>query len=193
MRTPRLLHSRINCRTPLILYEGKIKVELLPNGQYHYDDNSVYQFLNKDLKRRNVVYARVSTAKQKQDLENQVDTIISYMNKNGFGVDKVYKEIKSGMHFDRREFQKLLNSVMNNEVERVFITYRDRFARLSFDLMVKLFSNFGTEIVVINKIESNEEKELYEDLMSVIHSFSMKQYSDRRKKLKEEVKRVTES
>jgi hypothetical protein len=39
---------------------------------------------------------------------------------------------------------------MNNEVERVFITYKERFARLSFDLMVKLFYNFGTEIVVIN-------------------------------------------
>ncbi len=97
------------------------------------------------------------------------------------------------MHFDRREFQKLLNSVMNNEVERVFITYKDRFARLSFDLMVKLFSNFGTEIVVINRVENNQEKELYEDLMSVIHSFSMKLDSGRRKKLKEEVKVVTES
>ena len=173
--------------------DGKIKVKLLPNGQYDYDENSVYQFLNKDIKRRNVIYARVSTAKQKQDLENQVDTLISYMNHNGFGVDKVYKDIKSGMHFDRKEFQRLLNSVMNNEVERVFITYKDRFARLSFDLMVKLFSNFGTEIVVINKIENNEEKELYEDLMSVIHSFSMKLDNEKRKKLKEEIKLATES
>ena len=115
------------------------------------------------------------------------------MNQNGVGVDKIYKDVKSGMHFERKEFKKLLDDVMNNEVEKVFITYKDRFARLSFDLMIKLFSSFGTEVVVINKIENNQEKELYEDLMSVIHSFSMNIDDERRKKLKEELENVTKS
>jgi predicted site-specific integrase-resolvase len=162
---------------------------MLPSGRYNYVESSVYQFLNRDMKRKSVVYARVSTAKQKKDLENQVQTVINYMNSNGYQVDEIYRDIKSGMHFERSGFQQLLNDVMNNEIERVFITYKDRFARLSFDLMEKLFKNFGTEIVVINRVENMEEKELYEDLMSVIHSFSMKLYSGRRKKLKEEVEK----
>jgi len=68
-----------------------------------------------------------------------------------------------------------------------------RLARLYFDLMKKLFEKFGTEIVIINKIKNNEDKELYEDLMSVIHSFSMKMYSNRRNKLKEEVDKIAEN
>ena len=195
MKSGQVLKTLRITRPTLAKYikEGYIKGKLLPNGQYDYDTNSVYSFLNKGFTRKTVIYARVSTAKQKPDLENQVNTLISYMNEKGIGVDEVYKDIKSGMHFDRKGFNELLDAVMNNEIEKVYITYKDRFARLSFDLMVKLFSNFGTEIVVINKIENNQEKELYEDLMSVIHSFSMKLYSGRRKKLKEEIKDVTKS
>jgi len=170
-----------------------IEVKLLPNKQYDYIDTSVYKFLNKELKRKSVVYARVSTQKQKQDLENQVNLISNFMISNGIIVDDIYKDIKSGMHFDRKEFQRLLNDVMNNEIETVYISYKDRFARLSYDLMFKLFENFGTNIVILNKVENNQEKELYEDLMSVIHSFSMKLYSSRRKKIEEKMETLNEN
>lgn len=170
-----------------------IEVKLLPNKQYDYIDTSVYKFLNKELKRKSVVYARVSTQKQKQDLENQVNLISNFMISNGIIVDDIYKDIKSGMHFDRKEFQRLLNDVMNNEIETVYISCKDRFARLSYDLMFKLFENFGTNIVILNKVENNQEKELYEDLMSVIHSFSMKLYSSRRKKIEEKMETLNEN
>jgi putative resolvase len=157
--------------------EGVIEVETLVNGRYNYIDKSVYQFLNKEMKRKTVVYARVSTQKQKKDLENQVQTLINYANNNGCKVDEIYKDIKSGMHFERKGFQELLNSVMNNEIEKVFITYKDRFARLSFDLMEKLFKNFGTEIVVINRIENNED-DICEELFEVFGKELKKCYKE---------------
>ena len=70
--------------------EGLIKVTVLPNGRYDYDSDSVYAFLNKNVQRKTVVYARVSTSKQKKDLQNQVDLLKNYAVMNGFQIGAVY-------------------------------------------------------------------------------------------------------
>ena len=160
---------------------GKIRVVELPNGYYSYNKEDVYRLKGLDVKRKKVIYARVSTSKQKKDLENQIENITAYANKNGYGIDEVYSDIASGMNLDRKGFTKLLSAVMANEIEEVYISYKDRLARLDFGLVIRLFSQYGTKITVINSSENKTaEEELFEDLMSVIHSFSMKAYSKRR-------------
>jgi len=160
---------------------GKIRVVELPNGYYSYNKEDVYKLKGLDVKRKKVIYARVSTSKQKKDLENQIETITAYVNKNGYGIDEVYSDIASGMSLDRKGFIKLLSAVMANEVDEVFISYKDRLTHLDFDLVTRLFAQYGTRITVINSNENKSAKEeLLEDLMSVIHSFSMKAYSRRR-------------
>jgi len=116
-----------------------------------------------------------------QILENQIENITAYANKNGYGIDEVYSDIASGMNLDRKGFTKLLSAVMANEIEEVYISYKDRLARLDFGLVSRLFAQYGTKITVINSSENKTaEEELFEDLMSVTHSFSMKAYSKRR-------------
>lgn len=160
---------------------GKIRTVELPNGYYSYNKEDVYRLKGLDVKRKKVVYARVSTSKQKKDLENQIEVITAYANKNGYGIDAVYSDIASGMNLDRKGFSNLLTAVMNDDIDEVFISYKDRLARLDFDLVSRLFSQYGTRIIVINSNENKiAEEELFEDLMSVIHSFSMKAYSKRR-------------
>lgn len=160
---------------------GKIRVVELPNGYYSYNKEDVYKLKGLDVKRKKVIYARVSTSKQKKELENQIETITAYVNKNGYGIDEIYFDIASGMNLDRKGFTKLLSAVMANEIDEVFISYKDRLARLDFDLVSRLFSQYGTKIAVINSSDNKSaEEELFEDLMSVIHSFSMKAYSKRR-------------
>ena len=160
---------------------GKIKTILLPNGTYDYDKADVYKLKGLSVKRKSVIYARVSTVKQKSDLSNQIDNISSFMNAKGIGVDDIYSDIASGMNLNRKDFDKLLSAVMANEIEEVYISYKDRLARLDFELVERLFRKYGTRIVVINSSENKAaEEELFEDLMSVIHSFSMKAYSKRR-------------
>ncbi len=160
---------------------GKIRVVELPNGYYSYNKEDVYKLKGLDVKRKKVIYARVSTSKQKKDLENQIETITAYVNKNGCGIDEVYSDIASGMNLDRKGFTNLLSAVMANEIDEVFISYKDRLALLDFDLVNRLFSQYGTKITVINSSKNDSaEEELFEDLMSVIHSFSMKAYSKRR-------------
>lgn len=160
---------------------GKIKVVELPNGYYSYNKEDVYKLKGLDVKRKKVIYARVSTSKQKKDLENQIETITTYVNKNGCGIDAVYSDIASGMNLDRKGFTNLLSAVMANEIDEVFISYKDRLTILDFDLVVRFFAQYGTRITVINSNENKSaEEELFEDLMGVIHNFSMNAYSKRR-------------
>ena len=160
---------------------GKIRVVELPNGYYSYNKEDVYRLKGLDVKRKKVIYARVSTSKQKKDLENQIENITAYVNKNGYGIDEIYSDIASGISLDRKEFTKLLSAVIANEIDEVFISYKDRLALLDFDLVSRLFSQYGTKITVINSSENKSaEEELFEDLMNVIHSFSMKAHSRQR-------------
>ncbi len=160
---------------------GKIRVKQEPNGYYIYNDSDVYSLAGIEEGRLNVVYARVSTQKQKQDLQNQIENCISFINAKGISVDSIYSDIKSGMSLDRKGFMELLNAVMAFKIKAVYISYKDRLARLSYELVEKLFSDYGTKIVIINQCESiSLEQELFEDIMQTIHSFSMKMYSKRR-------------
>ncbi len=160
---------------------GKIRVEQESNGYCKYNDENVYKIAGIKDGRWNVIYVRVSTKKQKQDLRNQIENCISFLNAKGLSVDNVYSDIKSTMSLDRKGFMELLSAVMDSKIKAVYVSYKDRLARLSYELVEKLFSDYGTEIIIINQCESRSlEQELFEDIMQVIHSFSMKMYSKRR-------------
>ena len=164
--------------------EKIVKYKVQPNGFYDYDEESVYKILNKSIERKNVIYTRVSTQKQKTDLENQKKIVEKYCIENGIKISDIYSDIGSGINFDRKEFQRLLNDVVNHKISKIYITYKDRLSRVSFDMFKNLFSNFNCEIVVLNNIEDAQtiEKEIFNEIISLIHCFAMKVYSSRRKK-----------
>ncbi len=173
-------------RTTLSSYvkSKKISVITLHNGQYDYDKESVFKLINLKQKRKNVIYARVSTSSQKKDLENQIEIISTFMNKNGISINKVYKEIASGMSLDRKEFINLLDDIIQYKVDKIFVTYKDRIARISFNMVNSICKRYGTEIIILDEINNKKtvEAEFLEEIVSLIHSFSMKMYSSRRKK-----------
>ena len=164
---------------------GKIKATKLPSGHYDYDIDSVYELLGKrnKTKRVNVLYCRVSTPKQKKDLENQKKTLEEFCAKNGLTISNVYEDIGSGINFDRKGLSELIFKVINHEVSKVIITYKDRLSRISFDLFKNLFEEFNCEIVVLNEIDDAKiiEKEIFKEIVDMIHCFSMRLYSSRRK------------
>lgn len=168
---------------------GVIKVTLLPNGQYNYDEESVYRFLNKDVKRKTYIYARVSTSKQKADLENQIQLLKQFCFANGYTISGVFSDIASGISFEKRtNFFKLLDDVIDNKVERVVITYKDRLSRVGFDLFYYLFKKYNCEIVVMSEVGSEklDGQEILEEIISLLHCYSMKWYSKRNvQKIKE--------
>jgi len=88
------------------------------------------------------------------------------------------------MTFDRKEFNILLEDVLSYKIDTVYISYKDRLARTSFNMIKSLFERYGTKLVVIDE-ETNKktfEQEFLEEVVSLIHSFSMKMYSKRRKR-----------
>ena len=164
--------------------DGRLKVTLLSNGFYDYDEDSVFSLAKISTNRKCVVYARVSTQKQKKDLENQISVITEYANKNGYQVDKVYSDIASGLNYDRKSFKEMLNEIIERRIKCVFIKDKDRLTRVSFEMWKQLFKNFNCELIVINETQTNEyeEKEIFADIISLVHCFAMKMYSQRRKK-----------
>lgn len=193
MKSSKVLKILNISRQTLVKYvkNGDIRVVMQTNRQYDYNEEDVYRKAGLSENRVNVVYARVSTPKQKRDLENQAETLINYCNANGVKVDKVYKDIASGMNFDRKQFRSMLEDVLNYKISSIYITYKDRFSRISFDMFERLFLEYNCKIIVINKIEStaeDDEKEVFSDIISMLHCFAMKMYSRRRKKKMELIK-----
>ena len=173
-------------RPTLVKYvkDGTIRTMTLPNGTYDYNDEDVYLKSGRTKERVSVIYSRVSTAKQKVDLENQEKTLINWCNANGIKIARSYKDVASGMNFDRKQFMSMLDDILEYKVDAVYITYKDRLSRISFDMFQKLFGEFGCKIVVINDTEDakSNETEIFEEIISMLHCFAMKMYSNRRKK-----------
>ena len=170
--------------------DGILEVEVLGNGRYNYVDESVYKFLNKDIKRKTVIYARVSTKKQKNDLSNQVELLKTYCFSNGIKINEVYQDIASGISFEKRQdFFNLLDEVINHKIDKVIITYKDRLSRVGFGLFKHLFENFGTEIIVLSETGSKtlDSKEVFDEIVSLLHCYSMKLYSSRKRNLIKEL------
>ena len=160
-----------------------IEYKKLPSGRYMYSELVP---TNKESKRQNVIYSRVSNTKQKDDLVKQQRILREYMTSNGFIVDKIYSDIASGMNSDRNDFNNMISDCFDGKIDKIFITYKDRFIRFGFDYFVNILKKLDVEIVVINATtEEDFQPELTNDLISIIHHFSMKLYSNRRKELKE--------
>ncbi|MFX1282174.1 MAG: IS607 family transposase [Promethearchaeota archaeon] len=162
--------------------EGTIEVTTLPNGRYDYNEKSVYKFLNKDLPRKTVAYARVSTKKQKPDLENQVQFIKNYCFQNGIVLNAIYEDIASGMRFKREKLMSLLRELINYKIEKIIISHKDRLSRIGFELFNAFFHEFGAELIVLNELESvSTEQEIFQEIISLLHCYTMSMYSTRRK------------
>lgn len=164
---------------------GKLKANrTLGNHRYYTEDQyNEYMGLADDKSHRKVVaYARVSSRVQKDDLRNQIDFIRAFVNAKGVILDECIEDIGSGLNYNRPRWNELLESVMNDEIATIYVTYKDRFIRFGFDWFERLCNQHRTEIVVLNNVETSPEQELVEDLTSIVHVFSCRLYGLRKYK-----------
>lgn len=133
------------------------------------------------LQKKDVIYCRVSSHAQKknEDLDRQIQFLIK--NNNDLINPVILSEVGSGLNDKRRQLQKLLRMVLNNEVSRIFITYEDRLTRFGFEYLKTMCEIHGTEIIVVKDINVKKsiEQELIEDIMSLTASFSAKHYLEK--------------
>jgi|SRR5579872_5544546 len=163
---------------------GIIKATLLPNGFYDYHDDSVYAFLGRhsEINKINVIYARVSTYKQKDDLKRQIKRLKLYCKKHDINVHNTFSDISSGIDLNRPNFSKLLDLVFDRKIDTIYVTYRDRLTRISFSIIESIFEKFGTKIIPIYQCNDTNYIELFDDITSLMHYFSTRKYSNRKNK-----------
>lgn len=152
--------------------------------------NRFTSFLIKISKEKQLFMLEFQHQNKKKDLETQIELLKNFCFQNGLQINEVYKDVASGISFEKRnDFFKMLDEVISNKVEKIIITYKDRLSRVGFDLFSHLFKKFGTEIVVISEIGSPklDSQEIFEEIISMLHCYSMKLYSKRKHKLIQEL------
>lgn len=127
------------------------------------------------------IYARVSTQKQADagNLDRQIGRLTEYAIKNGYIINKVFKDIASGLNENRKGLQKLLQTVRESNNSLVIVEYKDHLARFGYVYLERYISDFGGQIIVIEEKEVNEQQELVEDLIAITTSFSARIYGKR--------------
>jgi excisionase family DNA binding protein len=176
--------------------EGKIKPVRTKGRHRRYDDEMLREIIFKEkpqVQRKTVLYARVSSNGQIEDLKRQISQLETFALSRGYCYE-IYQDIGSGLNFNRKEFNKLVMEILSGKIDRVVLNYKDRLMRFGFELFYKICQPNNTEIIIINQTEAiSFQEELTKDLIAIITSFSAKLYgarSHKNKRLISEVKNV---
>jgi putative resolvase len=156
---------------------GDIPSFRIPNGDRRFD---VSGFIRR--KKSVVGYARVSQSKQKPDLDRQAEILSAR-----FPGCEIVRDIGSGLNFKRKGFVSLLERAMRGESLTVVVTYRDRLARFGFDLVERIVSRTGGEIVVLHQIDTSPVEELVRDLVAIVTVFSSRIHGLRSGRIKKDI------
>jgi resolvase domain protein len=155
----------------------------LPSGTIYVPDE-IFETELKSTQGLTVVYARVSSSEQrKTNLETQAEQLTKFAIANGWVVDKVIKEVGSGLNDERKKLVDLLLS--NEPIARIIVEHKDRLTRFGFNYLEILAKKQGFEIIVVNPTVTDQEG-LMQDFASIITSFCARLYSNRRAKCKTE-------
>jgi len=155
----------------------------ISNGHRYYDESDVRRLLGiKNNERKIVVYCRVSSPNQKDDLKSQVVAMEKFCLSSGIAVDEWIHEIGGGMNFKRKKFLKLMDAIENGEILKLLIAHKDRLVRFGFEYFEHLAIKNGCEIIVVNQGSLSLQQEAVEYLMAIIHTFSCRLYGLRKSK-----------
>lgn len=174
--------------------DGILVAKRNPKNRRYYTQEQLMEYLNiSKITDKIVIYSRVSTANQKQDLENQIEFLKQFANARGMVVSEVYTDIGSGLNYNRKMWNKLIKDCMDGNVKTIIISNKDRFIRFGFDWYESLLRDYGTDIIIVNNESMSPQEEMIQDLISIIDVFSCKVYGLRKYKnaiLNESVKNV---
>ena len=178
---------------------GRITVERTPTNRRLYDVSQLLRIKprNQVSEKPTIAYVRVSSHDQKSDLETQVAMLESFCAANGWTYE-VMTDLGSGMNYNKRGLQNLIQRICQGNIERLVIAHKDRLLRFGSEIIFSLCEQFGVEVVIINRGEKtvNFEEELVQDVLEIITVFSARLYGSRshkNKKLIEALKEAAES
>lgn len=150
--------------------EGKVSYKQLPGGNRLYSIDDIHRIFGgkRQETKEKVIYARVSSSHQKEDLDRQIEDL-----KQAYPNHRIIYDVASGLNFSRKGLQALLDGVFDRTIQEVVVAYRDRLCRFGFELFESVFKRFEVRLVVHNKStdHSTSNPELAEDLLAVVNFF----------------------
>lgn len=130
--------------------------------------------------RKRYAYCRVSSSKQKDDLERQIQS-----SQETHPNHTIITDIGSGLNFKRKGLLRMVDEVMRGDVEEIVVSHKDRLCRFAFELLEWICRKHNTALVVKDQEIRSAEQELSEDLMAIVHVFSCRHHGMRRYKTHE--------
>jgi predicted site-specific integrase-resolvase len=174
---------------------GTIAFKTTPGGHHRYDISTVQESRRKpgsyNLPRTTkaiptpekkkpvfgAIYCRVSSAKQKEDLQRQISTL-----REQYPTYQEFSDICSGLQYKRKGLSRLLECVQAGTIKEVVVAHKDRLARFGTELIEWILRQAGATLIVLDKATLSPTEEVTQDLMAIVHVFSCRLNGQRRYK-----------
>jgi predicted site-specific integrase-resolvase len=147
---------------------GEINCIRTKSGQRRYDVDS---YIGKSTTSTTICYCRVSSHKQRDDLERQVEFL-----RNQYPTAEFVRDIGSGLNFKRKGLKTILERAMSGTHITLVVAHRDRLARFGIDLIRQFIEQNGGKLVVLDETLLSPEQELTNDLLNIVHVFSARMH-----------------
>ena len=153
------------------------KGELVPakvssGGTRYYSDEQIKEYMGIETVSKRIVigYARVSSRKQEDDLNKQIENLKTYMFAKGYSFEMI-TDIGSSFNYSKKGLTNLLERIHNGEVSKVVVLYKDRLVRFGFELLETVCKLNDCEIEIVDNTPKTNEEELVNDLVKVVNVF----------------------
>lgn len=191
--------SKLISRTPQTLRNwdtsGKLKPHHTGAGGYRYYSHDqlreVLQIKEDPKNKVTIGYCRVSSNKQRDDLQRQIENMELYLN----NLNKPYEiisDIGSGINYSKKGLRELIKKITAGQVEKIVVLYKDRLLRFGYELVEYIANLYGCEIEVIDNTEKTEEQELVEDLIQIVTVFSCRLQGKRANKARKMIQELVD-
>ena len=175
---------------------GVLVAQRTPKGHRRYDLSKINPNLTRnkvEQQRKTIAYARVSSHDQKPDLQRQIEMLELYCSAQGWSYG-VISDLGSGMNYHKKGLKRLLDDILDNKIDRLVLTHKDRLLRFGAELVFALCEARQVEVVIINQGENlSFEEELAQDVLEIITVFSARLYGSRSKRNKKLIEAVKAS
>jgi predicted site-specific integrase-resolvase len=162
--------------------EGKIKFTTTEGGHRRY----IYKVVEKD-ERMSIIYARVSSSKQQNDLQRQVNYL-----KEQFPNYEVITDIGSGLNFKRKGLLRVLECLFSGNIKEVVVAHKDRLCRFGYEIFEFMFQKHGVVLRVLeNEGIKSPINEFAEDVLSIVTVFTARYYGSRKNKILQKDKNLS--
>jgi len=152
--------------------EGKIQTIRTVGGHRRY----ILPDISSDPKyKRNICYCRVSSKKQKDDLERQ----IAYMQSK-YPEHEIISDIGSGLNYKRKGLKAILERASQGAIGEIVVAYKDRLCRFGFEIIEHIIQRSGGKIVVLHTDNRSPSEELAQDLLNILTVFSCRMHGLRK-------------